>query len=138
MPDESERLAILTACARKLPLPPDVNFTMIAQQTANFTSADVSALLSEAQLLAVHDKLDKQVGDADSHANVISETPGVPVITMQHLQRALAKARPSLPPTELRRLAGVYARFQQGRDPGINNRQVLDGGQRKVKHATLA
>lgn len=144
MPDESERLAILTACARKLPLAADVNFTVIAQQTENFTSADVSALLAEAQLLAVHDKLNQQIANKEGHTDAAingqQETPaaGVPVINMPHLQRALAKARPSLPLTEQRRLAAVYSRFQAGRDPGINNRQLLDEEQRKVKHATLA
>lgn len=144
MPDETERLAVLTACARKLPLAADVNFTVIAQQTVNFTAADVSALLSEAQLLAVHDKLDHPEQEIDGNSAEVAEAASntlpnrVPVIQMQHLRRALARARPSLPPTELRRLAGVYARFQQGRDPGINNRQLLDEDQKRVKHATLA
>eukprot|EP00878_Enallax_costatus_P027692 GHUV01029835.1.p1 GENE.GHUV01029835.1~~GHUV01029835.1.p1 ORF type:complete len:260 (+),score=71.63 GHUV01029835.1:605-1384(+) len=142
MPNESERLQILTACARKLALDPDVDFAVLAQQTVNFTSADVAALLSEAQLLAVHDKLDQAVSpDTQQKTGSVGESTSArspPVISMQHLRRALARARPSLPPTELRRLAAVYGRFQQGRDPGINNRQVLDEGQQRVKHATLA
>lgn len=152
MPEESERLQILTACARKLTLDSDVNFKVLAQQTVNFTSADVSALLSEAQLLAVHDRLDQTIDSKNSedtennNNNSVGAGGGAggeaqngpPLITMQHLQRALARARPSLPATELRRLAAVYGRFQQGRDPGINNRQVLNEGQQTVKHATLA
>jgi SpoVK/Ycf46/Vps4 family AAA+-type ATPase len=55
-PDASDRLAILRACARKLPLAPDM-MKAIAQLTVNFTGADMAAVLSEAQLLAVHEQL---------------------------------------------------------------------------------
>ncbi|WIA08137.1 hypothetical protein OEZ85_007593 [Tetradesmus obliquus] len=75
-PDAAERLAILRACARKLPVAADVDFEAVAQLTANFT--------------------------------------------------------------EQRRLAAVYGRFQQGRDPGLSNRTLLDEQQQRVKHATLA
>jgi transitional endoplasmic reticulum ATPase len=145
-PDASDRLAILRACARKLPLAPDVNFEAIAQLTVNFTGADMAAVLSEAQLLAVHEQLDavqqrghqqqEDIGTNSSSSSSSGNT--VPVLRMQHLQRALARARPSLPATEQRRLAAVYARFQEGRDPGLSNRQVLDEQQQRVKHATLA
>jgi SpoVK/Ycf46/Vps4 family AAA+-type ATPase len=152
LPNEADRLAILQACARKLPLAPDVNFAAIAELTVNFTGADVAAVLSEAQLLAVHEQLDKALtqqqqdrnnaGTSTSTGNATSSSAGshvhVPVMRMEHLQRALARARPSLPATEQRRLAAVYARFQQGRDPGLSNRQVLDEQQQRVKHATLA
>jgi SpoVK/Ycf46/Vps4 family AAA+-type ATPase len=149
LPNEADRLAILQACARKLPLAPGVNFAAIAELTANFTGADVAALLSEAQLLAVHEQLDKaaeQQQDRDAGTSTGTSTGAtttstgshVPVLRMEHLQRALARARPSLPATEQRRLAAVYARFQQGRDPGLSNRQMLDEQQQRVKHATLA
>jgi transitional endoplasmic reticulum ATPase len=144
-PDAADRLAILRACARKLPLAPDVNFEAIAQLTVNFTGADVAAVLSEAQLLAVHEQLDKaqeqqqqQQTGASGSSSSSSSSSHAPVLCVEHLQRALARARPSLPATEQRRLAAVYARFQQGRDPGLSNRQVLDEQQQRVKHATLA
>jgi SpoVK/Ycf46/Vps4 family AAA+-type ATPase len=143
LPNEADRLAILQACARKLPLAPGVNFAAIAELTANFTGADVAALLSEAQLLAVHEQLDKAATEQQPDSNTGTSTSTavcshVPVLRMEHLQRALARARPSLPATEQRRLAAVYARFQQGRDPGLSNRQMLDEQQQRVKHATLA
>lgn len=149
-PDEADRLAILQACAHKLPLAADVDLAEISKVTVNFTGADLSAILSEGQLLAVHDQLDEAVrqqkqqqdgqdgGSSSSAAAATTAQHGVPVLNMHHLQRALARARPSLPPTEQRRLAAVYARFQHGRDPGISNRQMLDEQQQRMKHATLA
>ncbi|KAF6257629.1 P-loop containing nucleoside triphosphate hydrolase protein [Scenedesmus sp. NREL 46B-D3] len=148
-PDAADRLAILRACARKLPLTPGVNFEAIARLTVNFTGADMAAVLSEAQLLAVHEQLDKaqaqqqqdQQEDGDTGGSTSSSSSSssqAPVLRMEHLQRALARARPSLPATEQARLAAVYARFQQGRDPGLSNRQALDKQQQRVKHATLA
>jgi hypothetical protein len=43
-PDEAERLAILQAAARKLPLAADVDFAAIAQVTANFTGGQAELL----------------------------------------------------------------------------------------------
>eukprot|EP00775_Hariotina_reticulata_P002723 gene2723-3020_t len=146
-PDEAERLAILQAAARKLPLAADVDLPAIAQATTNFTGADLSAILSEAQLLAVHEQLDQQL-TADKQACGGEEMKPqttyhlhrqhVPIVSLQHLRRALSKARPSLPSTEQQRLAAVYARFKQSRDPGLSNRQLLDEEALQKKHATLA
>ncbi|WIA28210.1 hypothetical protein OEZ86_010771 [Tetradesmus obliquus] len=141
-PDAAERLAILGACARKLPVAADVDFGAVAQLTANFTGADMAAVLSEAQLLAVHEQLDKaQQQQQQQQQQQEGATEGsslAPVLRMEHLQRALARSRPSLPAAEQRRLAAVYGRFQQSRDPGLSNRTLLDEQQQRVKHATLA
>lgn len=57
IPGQLERAEILTALAGRLPLGPDVDLKGIASRTDGFTGADLGALLSEAQLLAVHDVL---------------------------------------------------------------------------------
>lgn len=49
---------MMQALARQLPLAPDVHLDEIAAQSEGLTGADLSALLSEAQLLAVHQALE--------------------------------------------------------------------------------
>ncbi len=93
--------------------------------------------MSEAQLLAVHELLDKEereeeeqsrrtqeaglAGEAEAPSSkapdkdAAARSSSTPVITMDHLRRALAQTRPSLPASERRRLAAIYARFQQTR-----------------------
>jgi peroxin-1 len=165
-PDEADRLAILQAVGRKLAPGVDIGLQDIAHVTQGFTGADLAAILSEAQLLAVHDQIDMQGSGGSQETQQQDQQQqqqqqqGVEreqgqgqqeegegeaaaaaacVLTAQHIQRALAKARPSLPVTEKRRLEAVYARFQQSRDPGLSNRPAVgDEDHTRVKHATLA
>jgi peroxin-1 len=145
-PSERERAAILAAAARSLPLAPDVRLAGVAARTQGFSGADLAAILSEAQLLAVHEQIEQQEQSRQSQqaggAEPASERHAPQcVVAAAHIGRALGRARPSLPPAERARLEGVYARFQQSRDPCIANRPVLPDGPdapRHVKHATLA
>ena len=57
-PDADERLDILQAVARKMRLAPDVDLRAVAAQCANFSGADLQAVLTTAQLSAIHDQLD--------------------------------------------------------------------------------
>ena len=144
-PGEADRLAILQAVSRKLSLAPGVRLQDVAAATQGFTGADLAAILSEAQLLAVHDAIDSssaQMGqqqDAQQQAQHGEQPAPACELLAQHIQRALSRARPSLPAAEKRRLEAVYARFQQSRDPGLSNRPaVADEDHARVKHATLA
>ena len=38
----------------------------------------------------------------------------------RHVEEALTKARPSVPPAEKRRLEAIYAKFSNNRDPTTN------------------
>ena len=58
-----------------------------------------------------------------------------PLITAEQVASAAAAARPSISPSERMRLEAVYARFQQGRDPGLGGSAASKG---KGKRATLA
>lgn len=142
-PGEADRLAILQAVGRKLALSAGVSLQGIARSTAGFTGADLAAILSEAQLLAVHDQIDSHPDQQQEAQEQGEAAAGAPVaacvLTAQHVQRALSRARPSLPATEKQRLEAVYARFQQSRDPGLSNRPAVpEEEQMRVKHATLA
>lgn len=57
-PTAPERGEIVKALARRLRLEESVDLISIGQQAEGYTGADLSALLSEAQLAAVHDRLE--------------------------------------------------------------------------------
>lgn len=57
-PDPSERGHILQALARRLSLHAQVDLQQAGRQCEGYSGADLSALLSEAQLAAVHERLD--------------------------------------------------------------------------------
>ncbi|XP_024973060.1 peroxisome biogenesis protein 1 isoform X5 [Cynara cardunculus var. scolymus] len=102
-PSPQERLDILRVLSRKLPLANDVKLEAIAGKTEGFSGADLQALLSDAQLAAVHDLLNSK--DADRPGNMM------PVITNALLQTVAANARPSVSEAEKHRLYSIYGQF---------------------------
>ncbi|KAL7210805.1 hypothetical protein ACSBR2_013809 [Camellia fascicularis] len=123
-PSKHERFDILTVLSRKLPLASDVDLEAIAYMTEGFSGADLQALLSDAQLAAVHDLLD----------SAESDKPGkMPVITRSLLNSVASKARPSVSEAEKQRLYGIYNQFLDSkRSVAAQSRDV------KGKRATLA
>ncbi|KAJ9560434.1 hypothetical protein OSB04_005594 [Centaurea solstitialis] len=103
-PSSQERLDILEVLSRKLPLANDVKLEDIAGKTEGFSGADLQALLSDAQLAAVHDLLNSK-DDADKPGNMM------PVITNDLLQTIATNARPSVSEAEKRRLYSIYGQF---------------------------
>lgn len=57
-PSASERGQVLHALARRLSLHAKVDLGHVGMQCEGYTGADLSSLLSEAQLAAVHERLD--------------------------------------------------------------------------------
>ncbi|KAL3142931.1 hypothetical protein ABBQ38_003216 [Trebouxia sp. C0009 RCD-2024] len=96
-PDASERGQILQALARRLSLHGNMDLGQVGRQCQGYTGADLSALLSEAQLAAVHERLD-------------ADTPGVgwlaPCVMecSRHVCNTLA---PVLPVTVLHPASGL-------------------------------
>jgi peroxin-1 len=86
----------------QLPLASDVDLDAIAHMTEGYSGADLQALLSDAQLAAVHDLL----GSVDT-----SEPNKKPVITDAILKSTASMARPSVPETEKQRLYNIYGEF---------------------------
>jgi SpoVK/Ycf46/Vps4 family AAA+-type ATPase len=166
-PDEGERLEVLRAVARGLVVVheegeeggegqgarepgalSDADLRAVAAGTPGFSGADLAALLSEAQLAAVHEELERRAADeeeeergkvaAADQQQSLRRRRGPPRVTGAHLLAAAGRARPSLPPAERARLAAVYARFASGRDPALDNRELAaDVGSVGVR-ATLA
>ncbi|KAF3440232.1 hypothetical protein FNV43_RR18515 [Rhamnella rubrinervis] len=122
-PSERERLDILTVLSRKLPLASDVDLASIACMTEGFSGADLQALLSDAQLAAVHELLSANKNEAGKNV----------VITNALLKSTASKARPSVSKPEKERLDGIYRQFLDSKRPVAE--QTRDS---KGKRATLA
>ncbi|KAL7616859.1 hypothetical protein Lser_V15G00299 [Lactuca serriola] len=123
-PSPQERLDILKVLSKKLPMANDVKLEGIARKTQGFSGADLQALLSDAQLAAVHDLLNSE----DAHR------PGnKPVITNALLNSIASSARPSVSETEKHRLYNIYGQFLDAkRSASAQSRDA------KGKRATLA
>ncbi|KAK1427175.1 hypothetical protein QVD17_15858 [Tagetes erecta] len=123
-PSPQERLDILTVLSRKLPLAKDVKLEAVAQKTEGFSGADLQALLSDAQLAAVHDLLNSK----EAH-----EPGNRPLITNTLLQSVCDNARPSVSESEKQRLYSIYGQFLDAkRSAAAQSRDA------KGKRATLA
>ncbi|XP_030549242.1 peroxisome biogenesis protein 1 [Rhodamnia argentea] len=123
-PSKQERLDIFKVLSRKLPLASDADLDAVAHMTEGFSGADLQALLSDAQLQAVHDLLDR--GDVDQHGKK-------PIITDSLLKSVASKARPSVSDAEKRRLYSIYSEFLDSkRSTAVQSRDA------KGKRATLA
>jgi SpoVK/Ycf46/Vps4 family AAA+-type ATPase len=107
-----------------------------------YSGADLSALLAEAQLAAVHEALEASCNGEE--ATVEAPSAGRPqqpqqqqhpraaispaVIQGRHLEAALLAARPSVPEAERERREAVYSAFRQDRQPGGLGPAAADKG----------
>ncbi|CAH8270485.1 unnamed protein product [Arabidopsis lyrata] len=119
-PSPPERLDILTVLSRKLPMADDIDLEPIALMTEGFSGADLQALLSDAQLAAVHEYLNREDKP---------ETGTTPIITDPLLKSIASKTKPSVSETEKQKLYDIYSQFLDSRK---STREA------KGKRATLA
>ncbi|CAN1761594.1 Peroxisome biogenesis protein 1 [Linum perenne] len=124
-PSQQERLDILKVLCRKLPLAEDINLEEVARKTEGFSGADLQALLSDAQLAAVHEFL-------NTTTSTTTTAERKPVITDSVLNGIAAKARPSISESEKQRLYGIYSQFLDSKKSAVQMREA------KGKKATLA
>ncbi|CAM8924467.1 unnamed protein product [Rhodiola kirilowii] len=123
-PSKHERLDILRVLSKKLPLAEDVDLEAIAEITEGFSGADLQALLSDAQLAAVHEILENAEIDKPNKK---------PVIRDRFLKSVASVAKPSVSDTEKQRLYSIYNQFLDSkRSVGAKSRDS------KGKKATLA
>ncbi|XP_019182268.1 PREDICTED: peroxisome biogenesis protein 1 isoform X2 [Ipomoea nil] len=123
-PSPRERLDILRVLSRKLPLESNVNLEAIAHITEGLSGADLQALLSDAQLEAVHDILNGENGE---------QSGKMPVITDTLLKRIASVAKPSVSENEKRRLYDIYSQFLDSKRSVASQSRDAKG-----KRATLA
>ncbi|KAK4391024.1 Peroxisome biogenesis protein 1 [Sesamum angolense] len=123
-PSQQERLDILKVLSGKLPMASDVDLERISRMTKGFSGADLQALLSDTQLEAVHELLDREDGGG---------TGKMPVITGALLESIASKAKPSVSEAEKRRLYDIYSQF-------LDSKRSVTAQSRdaKGKRATLA
>ncbi|MEM0457749.1 MAG: AAA family ATPase, partial [Sulfolobales archaeon] len=77
-PDKKARLEILKIHTRRIPLASDVDLEKLAEMTEGFSGADIEALVREAVMLALREKLE------------------VRPVSMEYFMRALKSIKPSL------------------------------------------
>jgi len=94
-PDLNARKEIFKVHLRKVPLAPDVNVDELASITEGYTGADIEAVVREAAMLKLREKLE----------------PGP--VEMKHLLKALEKIRPSLTKEDMERYERIYRELKR-------------------------
>ncbi|XP_024542942.1 peroxisome biogenesis protein 1 [Selaginella moellendorffii] len=117
-PSQAERLDILRVLSRHLSMEDDIDLQYLSRFSEGFSGADLKAVLSDAELEAVHSAIERP---REKHNQR-------PVITMEMLKSALARAIP-LQEAERKRFASIYSTFTSGRSSSKDS---------KGKKATLA
>ncbi|KAF7837566.1 peroxisome biogenesis protein 1 [Senna tora] len=90
------------ASEQALPMASDVDLAAVAHMTEGFSGLDLQALLSDAQLAAIHEVLD----NVDTHWQ-----EKTPLITDALLKFTASVVRPSVSDEEKRRLYNIYSQF---------------------------
>ncbi|EFJ16783.1 hypothetical protein SELMODRAFT_115678 [Selaginella moellendorffii] len=103
-PSQAERLDILRVLSRHLSMEDDIDLQYLSRFSEGFSGADLKAVLSDAELEAVHSAIERP---REKHNQR-------PVITMEMLKSALARAIP-LQEAERKRFASIYSTFTSGR-----------------------
>ncbi|PKI45007.1 hypothetical protein CRG98_034602 [Punica granatum] len=98
LPSQEERALILKALGRKKPLDPDVDLNCIAQMEAceNLSGADLAALMNEAAMVALEEKLTPSGGSSDPWT-----------IKTRHFEQALSKISPSVSKMDIQIYEGL-------------------------------
>ncbi|KAJ1723679.1 Peroxisome biosynthesis protein pex1 [Coemansia erecta] len=112
MPDAADRAAILTKHAAKLHVHPEVQWAEIARRTERFTGADLQALVYNAFLEAVHERVDSGGAGEGSAEDVGAAAVAAEFAVIADAGKALSKAERTLMAERLLRLVGG------GRDQG--------------------
>ena len=141
------RCAILEAYTASMRVGGDVDLASAARRMEGFSAADIQALVYNAQLLAVHDALDRVKGGdgmAATSGGVGAASGGGggegPVVTAAHFERAIADVRPSLSAAELRRYERTFADFMKSHSgaPEAAIKKGVDTSHPKPTKSTLA
>mmetsp|Transcript_1491 Transcript_1491/g.3273 ORF Transcript_1491/g.3273 Transcript_1491/m.3273 type:complete len:156 (+) Transcript_1491:1-468(+) len=131
-PSEKQRRDILMAVSKTMCIAEDVRTASetsssvledIAKQTAGYSGADLSALMSEAQLIAAQAVV---IGNACAPQNTFDGESEIshnvemepPAITRDNLLQSAAKSRPSLSTKERTRLNRIYNQFASSMQGG--------------------
>ncbi|XP_055372926.1 uncharacterized protein LOC129606574 [Condylostylus longicornis] len=102
LPDLKSRYRIFKVLSRTLNLDNSVDFSILADETTNFTGADIQSILTTANMIAVKEILHKVNGE---------NIPEKIYVSQKHLLKALEDTKPTLSLTDINRYNKLYARF---------------------------
>ncbi len=94
-PDLKARKEIFKVHLRKVPIAPDVDIEKLASMTEGYTGADIEAVVREATMLKLREKLE----------------PGP--VEMKHFLKALEKVKPSLTKEDMERYERIYRELKR-------------------------
>jgi ribosome biogenesis ATPase len=112
LPDAEGRVSILKALVRNKPLATDVDLNYIGQSQAceNFSGADLAALVNEACMSALQEKITAVAeADSDIRQDVLS-------VHLSHFEQAFNRVRPSVSKEQRHYYDNVFQRFMRVSD----------------------
>jgi transitional endoplasmic reticulum ATPase len=131
LPDKASRVAILKAAFRKTPMAENVDLEMIAAATHGFSGADMSAIAQRSCKLAIRESITLEIAlekrkelDPDME---VDDTDVVPEITRAHVEEAMAGARCSVSPADVRKYEMFATSLQQSRAFGAQFKFGAEG-----------
>lgn len=140
LPNQEERIKILSTLTKKTPLAtgPDGSLQWLANVGADarsegFSGADLAALVREASVLALREKLKEHRGGlqaATAEVGPGSRTPSFQVqVGTQHFDTALDKVQPSVGLSQRKKYNSLRSRLSGF--PGGRNNEQQGGGAKK-------
>ena len=106
-PDKNARKDILRVHTRNVPLAEDVSLDELAEKTEGYTGADLAALVREATLMAIREKMTecmRKIEQSEIKSNSEDKIAkvkecmkdNVPLVEKRHFEAALKKVKPSI------------------------------------------
>ncbi len=112
-PDRDARLQILKIHTKDMPLDDSVNIDDLAERMEGYVGADIEGICREAAIFALRENMDAEI------------------VTMEHFEKALAKARPSVDEDTIK----FYEAIGKELEGGISKRDVQKSSGEKTGYA---
>ena len=145
MPDVTARASILETLSSSVEVTPQVDWLRLAEECNGFSGADLKAVLSNAQLSAVHQvigRIDRNQPAGSSSCTGGSSGSGASggkiVVTEEHLHEAAKSTRPSVSASDLARHMHAYKDFMASGGGGAGGGSGNAGGGAGGGRETLA
>jgi len=135
MPDADSRISIFSSILRNVNLADDVNLENIGREFVGFSGADIKEYCTRAQMFAIEESIQRR-HECDAKIRALEEA-GQPVpdelrvdpvgeIKMAHFQKAVAFARKSVDPIQIKRYTD-FAESMRGTAPNIRGPSQTQG-----------
>ncbi|XP_039370931.1 transitional endoplasmic reticulum ATPase-like isoform X1 [Mauremys reevesii] len=123
LPDDTSRVAILSANLRKSPVARDVDLNYLAKITHGFSGADLTEICQRACKLAIREAIEMEIKmerERQSHPDAVMDDDydPVPEIRRDHFEEAMRFARRSVSDNDIRKYEMFAQTLQQSRGFG--------------------